>query len=245
MAHAGLADFTPLYVHVSRYLRGLILDGELRMGDAIPSESELVTMFGITRGTVRSAVDVLVSEGLVRRVHGKGTFVQLRPIQHSIWNFGGFTDSLRDRTETAVATVVRHRSLAIEGREFYELVRLRGIRSERGTEYLSLDTSWIPLDLFPGIADEDFENRSLYEHFRTVYDRHPRRTSMTVSTLIPDAQTRVLLGEHDAAVALLKAEGSAFDQDEVEIERIQIVYSSRIQFNLTTSIGEPGERAAQ
>ena len=102
----GPSDYTPLYVHISRYLRGLILDGDLRMGDAIPSESRLVAMFGTTRGTVRAAINVLEADGLVRRAHGKGTFVQLQPIQHNIWNLGGFTDSLRGRTETAVAKVI-------------------------------------------------------------------------------------------------------------------------------------------
>jgi GntR family transcriptional regulator len=241
----GATGFTPLYVHISRYLRGLILDGDLRMGDAIPSESELVKQFGTTRGTVRSAVDILVNEGLVRRAHGKGTFVQLRPIQHNIWNFGGFTDSLRDRSETAVAKVVSGRALGLEGREYFEVVRLRGIDSGGQTEYLSLDTSWLPLDLFPGIDQADLENRSLYALLRSDYDTHPRRTSMTITTEVPTARTRDLLGEEAGQKALLKAEGSAFDQNGVEIERIQIVYSSRVQFNLTTSIGEPGERAAE
>lgn len=241
MLQPGPTDFTPLYVHIARYVRGRIFDGELRLGDAIPSESELVAMFGTTRGTVRAAVDLLVAEGLVRRAHGKGTFVQLRPIRHNIWNLGGFTDSLRGRSEAAVAKVVSTRRVDLGGRAFHELVRLRGISSDRGTEYLSLDTSWIPLDLFPGIDAVDFENRSLYEYFRRVGGRSPRRTNMTLAALIPDERTRTLLGEVDPGTALFKAEGSAFDQHQVEIERIAVIYSSRLQFNLTTSIGEPGE----
>lgn len=237
----GPSDYTPLYVHISRYLRGLILDGDLRMGDAIPSESRLVAMFGTTRGTVRAAINVLEADGLVRRAHGKGTFVQLQPIQHNIWNLGGFTDSLRGRTETAVAKVISVRRVELDGRGFHELVRLRGVRGERGTEYLSLDTSWIPLDLFPGIEAVDFENRSLYEYFRTAHGRRPRRTSMRLTAEVPSDRTRAVLGEPASIGALLRAEGSAFDQHEAEIERIAIVYSSRIQFNLTTSLPEPDE----
>ena len=238
----GPTDFTPLYVHISRYLRGRILDGELRMGDVIPSESELVTMFGTTRGTVRAAVDVLVGEGLVRRAHGKGTFVQLRPIRHNIWNFGGFTDSLRGRSETAVAKVVSTRPVDLEGgRSMNSCV----CAVSPASAALSI-CHWIrhgfPLDIFPGIDVVDFENRSLYEYFRTIGGRSPRRTNMTLAAGVPDDRTRGLLGEADEAGALLGAEGSAFDEQEVEIERIAIVYSSRIHFNLTTSISEPGER---
>lgn len=232
------SDFTPLYVHISRYLRGLILEGELQPGDTIPSELDLVKRFSTTRGTVRAAVDVLVNEKLVRRVHGKGTFVEMRPVRHDIWNFGGFTDSLGDQAALAVARVVSTRTVAEDGRPYFELVRLRGIASNGTTDYLSLDTSLIPLDLFPGIDQIDFENRSLYRLFRTVYDTHPRRTAMTLTAAIVSPEERKLLQE-DSQDALLMAQGSSFDQHDTEIERISIVYSSRVQFNFTTAITDP------
>lgn len=232
------SDFTPLYVHISRYLRGLILEGELQPGDTIPSELDLVKKFSTTRGTVRAAVDVLVNEKLVRRVHGKGTFVEMRPVRHDIWNFGGFTDSLGDQAALAVARVVSTRTVAEDGRTYFELVRLRGIASNGTTDYLSLDTSLIPLDLFPGIDQIDFENRSLYQLFRTVYDTHPRRTAMTLTAAIVSPEERKLLQE-DSQDALLMAQGSSFDQHDSEIERISIVYSSRVQFNFTTAITDP------
>lgn len=238
MSHPG-GDFTPLYVHINRYLRGLILDGDLQMGEAIPSEADLVARFGTTRGTVRKAVDLLENEGLVRRAHGKGTFVQLRPLQHNIWNLGGFTDSLRGRAEKAVATVVSRRQVPIDGREYFEVVRLRGVEADGERSYLSLDTSWLPLDRFPGIDGADLEDRSLYALLRATYATHPRRTSVTITTEVPSARTRELLGEPPEQPALLKAEGSAFDQEGLEIERIQVVYSSRVQFNLTTPIADP------
>ncbi len=238
MTHPG-SDFTPLYVHINRYLRALILDGELQLGQAIPSEAELVARFGTTRGTVRKAVDLLENEGLVRRAHGKGTFVQLRPLQHNIWNLSGFTDSLRGRAEKAVASVVSTRRVALDGRDYLEVVRLRGVESDGERRYLSLDTSWLPMDLFPGIEKADLENRSLYALLRSQYATHPRRTSVTITTEVPTSAVRELLDEPPEQAALLKAEGSAFDQDGREIERIQVLYSSRVQFNLTTPIVDP------
>lgn len=235
-----MADFTPLYIHISRYLRGQILDGHLQTGDAIPSELELAATFRTTRTTVRAAVDVLVNEKLVKRVHGKGTFVQLRPIRHDIWNFGGFTDSLGDQAELAVAKVVSAGIVEREDREWFELKRLRGIDAHDGVEYMSLDTSLIPLDLFPGIAELDFENRSLYNIFRTAYDTHPRRTTVTLTAEVASAEELDLLGEHSQN-ALLIAQGSSFDQNDTEIERIRVVYSSSIQFNFTTAIPDHRE----
>ncbi len=61
------------HVQVREYVRGLI-DGA-DPGSPAPSERELVQHFGVARMTVRQALDALVSEGLLERVPGRGTFV--------------------------------------------------------------------------------------------------------------------------------------------------------------------------
>ena len=200
--------------------------------------------FNTTRGTVRKAVDVLVNEGLVRRVHGKGCYVQLQPIRHSILNFGSLTDSLRGRSEVAVSRVISARRVRVDHGDHFELVRLRGIRAGEQTTYLSLDTSLIDLGRFPGIDRIDFEDESLYRVFRDTYHTFPRRNQVTLTSQLPTATDRQLLGEPVSGRALLQAEGSAFDQNDVEIERMRILYSSQMEFTLTTGIGElPGDEA--
>src|SRR5512144_3439711 len=61
------------HVQVREYVRGLIEDAE--PGSPAPSERELVQRFGVARMTVRQALDALVTEGLLERVPGRGTFV--------------------------------------------------------------------------------------------------------------------------------------------------------------------------
>ncbi|MGD9891351.1 MAG: GntR family transcriptional regulator [Dehalococcoidia bacterium] len=65
----------PLFYQLFVFLRDAILGGVYQTGDRLPSESELCAGFGISRTTVRYAVDRLVSDGYVYRKHGKGTFV--------------------------------------------------------------------------------------------------------------------------------------------------------------------------
>jgi DNA-binding GntR family transcriptional regulator len=66
---------TPLWRQLAEILRGQIAAGEYSHGARLPSDTTLVQRYGLARGTVRKAVDTLVSEGLVRRVQGRGTFV--------------------------------------------------------------------------------------------------------------------------------------------------------------------------
>ena len=67
---------TPLWAQLAGILRKQIEEGKLPSGRVIPSESTLMQEHEVARGTVRKAIDVLVAEGLVERVQGRGTFVR-------------------------------------------------------------------------------------------------------------------------------------------------------------------------
>jgi len=66
---------TPVYLQLAAILRGRISDGELQPNRPIPSLVALVQGYGVARGTAAKAVRVLVDEGLVRIVPGRGAFV--------------------------------------------------------------------------------------------------------------------------------------------------------------------------
>jgi len=229
----------PLYAQISRHVRSLILDGDLRDGDVIPSEPALMDEFDTTRGTVRQAIGQLVTEGLVERVQGKGTFVRFRPMTHSLWNFGGFSDSLKGRTGDPVSRVVEHEVYEQNGERFLRLVRLRGVNVAGVQKIFSLDTSHLPLLYFPGIDTVDFENESLYDTMRSRYEVYPRRTEVTLSTVLPDDAMRALLGEPADSGALVRLRGHAFDAADRQIEQIELVYASSVEFNISTTMPDP------
>lgn len=72
---------TPLYVQLANVLRERIRSGEIPVGRRLPSQSELEAETGgmVSRRTIKSALEVLVNEGLVQGVQGKGVFVVARP----------------------------------------------------------------------------------------------------------------------------------------------------------------------
>ena len=67
------------YLHVADELRDGILSARWRPGDLLPSESQLCQEFGVSRGTVVKAIEVLLADGLAHRRQGSGTFEVVLP----------------------------------------------------------------------------------------------------------------------------------------------------------------------
>lgn len=74
-------DETPLYLQLAAILRRAIESGQLQPRDPVPSETYLMQEHGLSRDTVRHALEVLRQEGLVKTFVGRGTFVM--PLQDS------------------------------------------------------------------------------------------------------------------------------------------------------------------
>lgn len=93
------------HVQVREYVRTLVEGAE--PGAPAPSERELVTRFGVARMTVRQAMDALVSEGLLERMPGKGTFVA-RPRRRPDRPMG-FTEEMQRRGQQPESQTLLHR----------------------------------------------------------------------------------------------------------------------------------------
>jgi DNA-binding FadR family transcriptional regulator len=77
--HLEMLKALPLKEQVLQQLRRLIEDGHLSPGDQLPPERELAERLGVSRGTVREAVQFLHALGVVEIRHGSGTFVRALP----------------------------------------------------------------------------------------------------------------------------------------------------------------------
>ena len=68
----------PVYMQVADILRRRILTGRLAPDDRLPSEAEIIELYGVGRKSSRSAIKVLRDEGYVRTVPQRGTYVSPR-----------------------------------------------------------------------------------------------------------------------------------------------------------------------
>jgi GntR family transcriptional regulator len=229
-------DVVPLYIQLQRTLKQQILKGEYEQGGLLPSETSMMKTFQTTRATVRKAISQLANEGLVRQIQGKGTYVNFSRLKYSVWNFGGFTDYLKSRNETPVSKVLSQDIVSVDGKSYFELKRARGVKKDNSVLYLTIDTSLLPADLFPGIEEYDFASESLYRVIREEYGIYPDRSEIVLSSVQVDNITRDILQINAGVPSLLQAWGVVLDKSHVEIEKVTVVYSPEIEFKLVTSM---------
>src|SRR5580698_11199034 len=97
-----------LYSRVETVLANEITNGDVRVGDQLPTEDSLIARFGVSRITVRRAIQNLVSRGVVEIRRGKGTFVAAPKITQDLTELSGFVRS-SDRKSTRLNS--RHMSI--------------------------------------------------------------------------------------------------------------------------------------
>lgn len=90
---------TPLWQQMANSLRQRIESGELRADDQLPSEPELGEIYGVSRITVRKAVEVLLQAEFVVRARGRGTYVAKRALRHELSGLSGILDAIQNAAD--------------------------------------------------------------------------------------------------------------------------------------------------
>lgn len=86
---------SPVYIQIHNQLRSNIENGKWHVGQKIPAERELASDFGVSRMTLRQAIQTLVDEGVLERRVGSGTFVANRKVQEKMSGVTSFTELMQ------------------------------------------------------------------------------------------------------------------------------------------------------
>jgi GntR family transcriptional regulator len=152
------------YGSLATALRQRVLDGEWKPGQMIPSESMLAESYGVALGTIRQALALLVQDGVLRRQHGKGTFVTRGLDSASMLRFFRF-QSEESPSSAPVSRILQRRfrhPTRTEADAFQipadgQIMQLERLRSIDETPRL-LETIVLPLPLFGALADSDTDD---------------------------------------------------------------------------------------
>lgn len=163
------------YEKVYEYIIEKIKSGELCEGDIIPKEMDLSGQFGVSRPTVRHALNILVNEGHLARTRGKGSFVTKPKLLQEYTKFiesynhemekKGLTHKTRvlELSLTYPNEAVRLKLSLNSDERIIKLKRLRFVTERGADKPIILTTVYFPVKLMPEALQHDFEHKSFYE----------------------------------------------------------------------------------
>lgn len=185
----------PKYYRVKEHLKELIAQWRERDGKPIPSERELIAMFGVSRITVRRAIDDLVQEGYLFKVQGKGTYVETDQENQNLINLTSCTSEIKALGMTPGRKVLHCTIVPCSVKQASDLkINSRDSLFFLDRVYFADDVavnrtrSYLPYNRFPGIESVDFSHSSLYEVIEQRYRVRISRAHRTIEAVSADSE---------------------------------------------------------
>lgn len=217
----------PLYFQVAEQLERAIHDGELVAGDRIANEVTWADQLGVSRPTMRQAIQLLVDKGMLVRKRGVGTQVVRAPIRRTVELTSLYDDLKRSGHHTSTDVLDLSRTVADEhtatrlgvpvGAPLWRLERVRHVDGKP----LALMRNYVP-ESVTDLEGVDFTATGLYELFRSRAI-HLRVAHQTICARLADARESELLGVA-VADALLTMERTSYDDGGRAVEYADHLY---------------------
>ncbi len=183
-------------------MRGNILKGTWGEHYQLQAEDDLAQALNINRGTLRNAIKSLIDEGLLIRIHGKGTFVASKKVEQPLAeSLMTFSEGLIQQNIAYTTTVLQQQiipadeSLAALFRVSLDdpILWLQRVRHVENKPIIFF-TNYVPTRHFPGIEQKDFANRRLFEVMEHDYGFKISWAHRYFEACVADAQVAAALG---------------------------------------------------
>ncbi|CAN5198911.1 GntR family transcriptional regulator [soil metagenome] len=183
----------PMYAQIKEQLRARIMDGRYQPHQQLPSESEMTAAFKVSRITVRQALSDLQKEGLIFKIHGKGTFVSKPKAFQNVTRLQGFGEAMSSmgyETYSQVVSIkfqaagraVAARLAVGESETVCELRRLRFLNREP----ISLDVSYVSAEIGQRLQSEDLATRDIFLILENDYGYQLDTAQLQIEAVLAD-----------------------------------------------------------
>jgi GntR family transcriptional regulator len=220
----------PFYQQLYEILRGRIQRAEWQPGDRLPSESELIDSFQVSRNTVRQVLEMLVNEGLIYRQRGRGTFVAHPTLEQSMTRIISFTEDMRQRGFTPGTRVLSASLITAAGdiagkleiSPGEQLAYLRRLRLADG-EPMSIEESYLIHRYCPNVLQHDYAKQPLREILEKDYGIRIASAKQVIQAILAPVELADLLDIRPQS-ALLFIERLSYSQSRIPVEFLRIYY---------------------
>lgn len=220
----------PLYEQIKQVLRSRVLDGTYQPHQQMPSESEMMAAFDVSRITVRQALNDLQNEGLIFRIHGKGTFVSKPKAFQDLGRLQGFGEAMRQMGYETFARVISIRSVVptVQVQErlhlpkrarVTELQRLRFLNREP----ISLDITYLPAAIGARLAKEDLATRDIFVILENDYGLPLGHADLQIGSTLADENLATQLRVEEGSPVLV-IERTTYTSDGTPIDYEHLYY---------------------
>jgi GntR family transcriptional regulator len=220
----------PLHAQVEQAVLKSMADGVLPAGARLPAEDRLTARFGVSRTTIRTAIQSLLARGLVEIRRGKGTFVTQPTITHELTELTGFVEDVRaigrepstlvlDRRVVAASETVARQLILQRGAA---VARIQRVRLADGTP-LSFDETYLPLELGEKILAEDLENQPIFSLLEQKYATPLLEAEYRLATVASHGTVARALGI-DAGSPIFLIERTTFSNNHRPVDYERLYY---------------------
>lgn len=167
------------HLQVQKDLRLSIVEGVYAIGDILPSENELSEKYGISRMTVRNAMNNLHAEGLIYRQKGRGSFVKIKPKSIELLSIKGFTEIMKGKERDIDTVFVQKPVIQQWNEDFYwnleenelsaDCIYLSRVRSVENNPIM-FEKTFLSNSGLSGFCSQDFINKSLFDTLLVNHD---------------------------------------------------------------------------
>lgn len=233
-----------IYQQIAADLRSSIASGDFPPGAALPKIADLMRRYNVARGTVREALRVLTSEGLVTTVRGSGTIVRKPPLRmpRRQYTLGLQSGSRLGPWQIAcieAGVVPRAEMVGVERTsapaDIAELLKIAAgddvIRRRRhmygDDDLVQIHEWWAPVSLTAGsqLESDDIVTGGTYSEWLRV-GREPKEIDETISVRMPTPDEANLMGDPGAPVMCIRR--VTRDRSGTPLEVLEIVASDRV-----------------
>lgn len=222
----------PLYSQLKNLIMEKISSGEYLMDSKIPSEQEFCELYEISRPTVRQAINELTNSGYLYKEKGKGTFVAAPKAQVDIKYYSGFTDSILDSAEPGSHQIIETNIIGDSSSEWLcNIFKTQSTYSSRSDfaeikyislqdeKILSLNISYISINMFPDIIRDLKANKPSHDILRGKYPLLPIKTKSKLEIVYTD-QSEARYLQVQSGQPLIKIETILFSKNGQIVEFI-------------------------
>jgi len=220
------------YLKLTKILTELIGNGTYKEGSRLPSERELCRDYGLSRTTVRQAMQELIQGGYVTSIQGRGTFVSKPPIKQDLLRIYSFDDDMRRMGKNPETEVLDFLGITTDeklaklfgvaiGEPLYRVFRLRAADGEP----MLLETNYLLASRFSDLSGEMVKGQSLYNLLMNKYNLKLTLAEETFAPVLLRYMEAKLLCTTSNALGML-------------VERISYEGNNVVEFSKSVSPGD-------